>query len=186
MSVLSFQETSCGPAPSVGSSLFFFLHAPLVNIMGTWLWLQRSYAMWEVSFGSVCEPASQWVSTPSTNQLSVRWFPSSLALTLCVYVCARARSRCVRRTSALQPPHPHKGTHKIKSRSWSLSFQLLPSFQRAHSRKKPRCAPAGRSERWWTGGGWMLREAAWCTGRGARGSWRWSLPCRTCWWPRAC
>lgn len=135
--------------------------------------------------------ASQWVCHCQPISFRCAGF-LLLFLSRCVCVReharmrARVRNRCVLITSALQPPHPHKGTYKIKCRSWSLSFQLLASFQLVHSRKKPRCAPAGRTERWWTGEGWMLREAAWCTGRGARGSWRWWSPCRTCWWPLAC
>lgn len=115
----------------------------------------------------------------STNQRPVRWF-RSFSRALCVCVSSRAQV-----TDASQPPHPHGRTDKIKCTSCFLSSHS-PPLNVPTRVKKPRCAPAGRSERWRTAGRWMLKEAAWCTGRDARGSWRWSSLCRTCWWPRAC
>lgn len=110
---------------------------------------------------------------------------SLLLLSHFVSVCACASIPSVYMARARCNPPTHTISDTIKLRPWAISFQSLPSFALAHSRLKPRWAPAGSSEHWWNRGWWMLREVVWSTGESAQGHSRWWSPCRTWSWPPA-
>lgn len=116
-------------------------------------WSVKFCATWEVSLASVSSASVVPLRIPAQHERTVNQSASGALVSLPILlrvrsrrsVCMRARARVFvcererenrRECRAIGAPlarPTHTSSDKIKRRSWAISFQSLPTFQRAHS-----------------------------------------------------